>query len=164
MPFGFAFSGRGDVVVSEASASTVSSYRLGIGGLRLISASVPTLQGAACWIAVTPDGRFAYSGNAATGSITGFALGRDGSLTRLAADGRSADAPARTTSRSPTAATCTPSTRTPARSPPTACAPTAGSTRCPGRAACRPASPGSPRADRDVAGAFGAPATTLSSV
>ena len=35
MPFGFAFGHRGDVIVSEAGASTVSSYRLGAGGLDL---------------------------------------------------------------------------------------------------------------------------------
>jgi 6-phosphogluconolactonase (cycloisomerase 2 family) len=42
---------------------------------------------------VTPDGRFAYTGNAATGSITGFAIAGDGSLTRLVSDGRSASTP-----------------------------------------------------------------------
>jgi 6-phosphogluconolactonase (cycloisomerase 2 family) len=94
VPFGFAFDRRGDAIVSEAANSTASSYRLGAdGALRLVSASVPTLQGAACWVAVTPDGRFAYTGNAATGSITGFAIARDGSLTRLAEDGRSASSP-----------------------------------------------------------------------
>jgi 6-phosphogluconolactonase (cycloisomerase 2 family) len=80
--------------VSEASNSTASSYRLAAnGGLRLISASVQTLQGAACWVAVTPDGRFAYTGNAATGSITGFSIAADGSITRLVEDGRSASSP-----------------------------------------------------------------------
>ena len=93
-PFGFAFDPRGTAIVSEATNSTASSYRLAAdGGLQLVSASVPTLQGAACWVAVTPDGRFAYTGNAATGSITGFAIAADGSLTRLAADGRSASTP-----------------------------------------------------------------------
>ncbi|HEY7076081.1 MAG TPA: beta-propeller fold lactonase family protein [Solirubrobacteraceae bacterium] len=93
-PFGFAFDPRGTAIVSEASNSTASSYRLAPGGgLRVISASVQTLQGAACWVAVTPDGRFAYTGNAATGSITGFAIAPDGSLTRLAEDGRSASSP-----------------------------------------------------------------------
>jgi 6-phosphogluconolactonase len=93
-PFGFAFDRRGTAIVSEASNSTASSYRLATdGGLRLVSASVQTLQGAACWVAVTPDGRFAYTGNAATGSITGFGIAADGSLSRLVADGRSASSP-----------------------------------------------------------------------
>jgi 6-phosphogluconolactonase len=94
VPFGFAFDPRGTAIVSEAANSTASSYRLAQdGGLRLITASAQTLQGAACWVAVTPDGRFAYTGNAATGSITGFSIASDGALTRLAEDGRSASSP-----------------------------------------------------------------------
>ena len=86
-PFGFAISRPGDVIVSEAGASTVSSYRIGFGGgLAAITASLPVGQGAACWVAVSPDGRFAYTGNAA-GSISGFAVDRGGSLAALDADG-----------------------------------------------------------------------------
>ena len=82
-PFGFAISPRGAIVVSEAGASTVSSYRLGFrGALNAITASLPVGQGAACWVAVSPNGRFAYTGNAA-GGIAGFAIGRDGSLSPL---------------------------------------------------------------------------------
>ena len=50
--------------------------------LRTVTASLPVGQGAACWVAVSPNGRFAYTGNAA-GGISGFAVGRDGSLTAL---------------------------------------------------------------------------------
>ena len=93
VPFGFAFSPRGDLIVSEAGASTVSSYRLnGNGSARAISAALPVGQGAACWVAVTADGRFAYTGNA-TGSISGYAIARDGSLTALNSDGLTATAP-----------------------------------------------------------------------
>jgi 6-phosphogluconolactonase len=71
------------VIVSEAGASTVSSYRLGRGGLlTAITASLPVNQGAACWVAVSPNGRFAYTGNAA-GSISGFAVARNGSLAEI---------------------------------------------------------------------------------
>jgi 6-phosphogluconolactonase len=90
-PFGFGISRRGEVIVSEAGASTVSSYRIGSTGL--LAAITPSLavgQGAACWVAVSPDGRFAYTGNAA-GSISGFAVARDGSLTALDADGLTAE-------------------------------------------------------------------------
>src|SRR4029079_10562537 len=70
VPFGFAFSPRGDLVVSEAGNSTVSSYRLaGTGAARVISASLPVGQGAACWVAVTKDGRVAYTGNASGSSV-----------------------------------------------------------------------------------------------
>ena len=83
VPFGFGITRQGTIVVSEAGASTVSSYREGFGGaLRTITASLPVGQGAACWVAVSPSGRFAYTGNAA-GGISGFAVGRDGSLTAL---------------------------------------------------------------------------------
>ncbi|WP_084286003.1 lactonase family protein [Solirubrobacter soli] len=90
VPFGFAFSPRGDLVVSEAGASTVSSYRVaGNGAANVISASLPVGQGAACWVAVTPDGRFAYTGNA-TGSISGFSIARNGTLTALTPGGLTA--------------------------------------------------------------------------
>jgi 6-phosphogluconolactonase len=85
VPFGFAFGHRDDVIVSEAGQSTVSSYRLGSsGGLGLITASLPVDQGAACWLAVSPNGQLAYTGNAA-GSISAFAIGHDGSLSALGA-------------------------------------------------------------------------------
>ena len=61
--------------MSEAGASTVSSYRLGFGGaLRHDDRFAAVGQGAACWVAVSPNGRFAYTGNAA-GGISGFAIG-----------------------------------------------------------------------------------------
>lgn len=88
VPFGFAFSPRGDLVVSEAGNSSVSSYRDG----GLVSASLTVGQGAACWVAIDPAGRFAYTGNA-TGSISGFKINRDASLTALNADGLTATSP-----------------------------------------------------------------------
>jgi 6-phosphogluconolactonase len=92
-PFGFAFGLRGDVLVSEAGASTVSSYRVGDGGLLgAITASAPVGQGAACWLAASPNGRFAYTGNA-SGSISGFSVATDGSLSALDADGITAALP-----------------------------------------------------------------------
>jgi 6-phosphogluconolactonase (cycloisomerase 2 family) len=83
VPFGFGISPQGTIVVSEAGASTVSSYRLGrTGALGTVTASLAVGQGAACWVAVSPNGRFAYTGNAA-GGISGFAIARDGSLTAI---------------------------------------------------------------------------------
>jgi 6-phosphogluconolactonase (cycloisomerase 2 family) len=83
VPFGFGISPHGTIVVSEAGASTVSSYRVEPGGaLRTVTGALAVGQGAACWVAVSPNGRFAYTGNAA-GGISGFAIGRDGSLTAL---------------------------------------------------------------------------------
>jgi len=95
-PFGFAFGHRGDVLVSEAGASTVSSYRVGDGGaLHAITVSLAVGQGAACWLAASPNGRFAYTGNA-SGSISGFRVGEDGSLSALDADGITAALPGTT--------------------------------------------------------------------
>jgi 6-phosphogluconolactonase (cycloisomerase 2 family) len=84
VPFGFAFGHRGDVVVSEAGASTVSSYRLGSGGLDLVTASLPVGFGAACWVAISPNGKLAYTGNA-SGTISGYAIDREGSLSSIGA-------------------------------------------------------------------------------
>jgi 6-phosphogluconolactonase len=98
-PFGFGFDARGDAIVSEAGASTVSSYRVGFtGALSPITPSLAVGPGAACWVAVSPDGRYAYTGNA-TGSISGFAIGRDGSLTALTPGGITASLPAPFTPR-----------------------------------------------------------------
>jgi 6-phosphogluconolactonase len=97
-PFGFAFDRRGLLIVSEAfggapDASAASSYALlRSGDLRTISASVPTTETAACWVATTQDARFAYTTNTGSGSVSGFAVNRrTGTLTLLDADGVTAD-------------------------------------------------------------------------
>ena len=56
--------------------------------LTTISASVATHQTAACWVAVTPNGQFAYVTNTGSGSISGYAIEFDGTLELLDADGR----------------------------------------------------------------------------
>jgi 6-phosphogluconolactonase (cycloisomerase 2 family) len=92
-PFGFAFNQQGVLIVSEAfggavDASAVSSYTLGAGGsLDLVSASVPTTETAACWVAVTNNGRFAYAANTGSASVTGFAVDQ-AALAILDADGK----------------------------------------------------------------------------
>jgi 6-phosphogluconolactonase len=89
-PFGFSFTGQGFLIVSEAfmgapDASAVSSYSLGASGaLTTISASVPTGETAACWIALTGNSGFAYSTNTGSNSISGFAVNQTtGALTPL---------------------------------------------------------------------------------
>jgi 6-phosphogluconolactonase (cycloisomerase 2 family) len=91
-PFGFAFDARGRAIVSEAwggaaDASTVSSYALRGGSATVIDGPVATTETSACWVAVTANGRFAYDANTGSGTVTGFAIGTDGSLTRLDANG-----------------------------------------------------------------------------
>jgi 6-phosphogluconolactonase len=97
-PFGFAFTPQGFLIVSEAfggaaDASAVSSYSIDIdGNLTAVSASVPTTETAACWIAITNGGRFAYTTNTGSGTITGYAIKRPGgSLSILDADGITAE-------------------------------------------------------------------------
>jgi 6-phosphogluconolactonase (cycloisomerase 2 family) len=89
-PFGFAFGPREGLFVSEA-AGTASSYELGENGsLTVITGAVATHQGAPCWLVVTSDGRFAYTANARSGTISGFRVDPDASLSLLDASGQSA--------------------------------------------------------------------------
>ena len=91
-PFGFTFSGSTRLFVSEAGTNSASSYAVQPdGSVRTISAAIPTSQRAVCWLAVTPDGRFAYTANTGSGSITGFRIASDGSLQILNPDGLTAD-------------------------------------------------------------------------
>lgn len=98
-PFGFAFTKRGTLVVSDATgASGASSYSVGgSGAVSAITALAPTGQRAACWTVVTNNGRFAYVTNAQTSNISGFEISRLGALSLLNPDGIAA-----TTSGGPT--------------------------------------------------------------
>jgi 6-phosphogluconolactonase (cycloisomerase 2 family) len=88
-PFGFAFDRGGHLIVSEAAggaagASDLSSYAvMRTGALSAISPSVATTQSAACWVLITRDGRRAFTTNTASGSVSAFEIGRDGSLALL---------------------------------------------------------------------------------
>jgi 6-phosphogluconolactonase len=92
-PFGFAFDRRGTALVSEAfggaaNASAVSSYVFEDwrpAQPLLVSASVGTTQTAACWVVVTPCGRYAYVTNTASGTISSYAVARNGRIRLLAA-------------------------------------------------------------------------------
>ncbi len=86
-PFGFDFDKRGHLIVSEAfggTASALSSYELTPTGLTTISPSVDaTGQKAACWVVVSKNGRYAYTTNTATGTVSAYAIDRSGALTLL---------------------------------------------------------------------------------
>ncbi len=89
-PFGFAARGE-RLFVSEAfggapDASAVSSYR--VGTLGVISPSVPTTETAACWVVVTGNGKFAYTTNTGSSSISGYRIRPNGVLRLLDADGK----------------------------------------------------------------------------
>jgi 6-phosphogluconolactonase (cycloisomerase 2 family) len=87
--FSVVFAPNGAILVSETggpgpNSSTISSYSIVSDGKLLpISPTVPTLGAANCWNVVTPDGRFVYTSNAGTSSISGFAIANNGALTPL---------------------------------------------------------------------------------
>jgi len=94
-PFGFTFTSQGVLAVTEAfggavNASATSTYTINANGtLTVISASTPTTETAACWIVATNNGRFVYATNAGSASVSGYSV-RQGALTLLDADGKSA--------------------------------------------------------------------------
>jgi 6-phosphogluconolactonase (cycloisomerase 2 family) len=96
-PFGFAFGKRGQLFVSEAAggapdASSMSSYVLEEDGtLRVVAPAVPTTETAACWVVVTNDGRYAYTTNTGSGTVSGYRIAFDGTITLLDASGVTGD-------------------------------------------------------------------------
>ncbi len=87
-PFGFAFTGQGTLIVSEAAggaanASSASSYTVSPDNFALISAAVPTHQTAACWAVATQNGKYAFTANAGSGTLSLYGVGRHGGLTLL---------------------------------------------------------------------------------
>ncbi|HXQ95670.1 MAG TPA: beta-propeller fold lactonase family protein [Candidatus Acidoferrales bacterium] len=88
-PYGFDFDSQGRLFVTEAAASALSSYTLSSTGVpSVISPPVLATQPAACWIALTPDGRYAFTidaHNAAmpptSAAISTYAIAANGGLT-----------------------------------------------------------------------------------
>jgi 6-phosphogluconolactonase len=97
-PFGADFDPAGRYILSEGNigpgraavpdGSLAGSLTFAGTAATVISAAVPTTETAACWVQITPDGRYAYTTNTGSGSITGFSIGNDGALARLTADGK----------------------------------------------------------------------------
>ena len=88
--FAAQFAPNGPLLVSETgpsgvpNSSAISSYAVQADGtLKVISASLPTLAAANCWNAITPDGRFVYTGNSGSSNASGYVIGADGTLTPL---------------------------------------------------------------------------------
>jgi 6-phosphogluconolactonase len=88
-PFGFAFDNRGNLIVSEAfggapNQSAMSSYTVSRDGvLTVVSGSVRDFQTAACWVVITNDGRYAYTSNTGSSTISSYGVRPDGTLTLL---------------------------------------------------------------------------------
>ena len=93
-PFALAFRNDGTVVVVEAfnaalGRSAVSSYDSSQNGnLAPISVSVPNTQTDGCWIVITNDGRYVYTANFGSGTISSYGLALNGELRLL--DGQAA--------------------------------------------------------------------------
>ena len=88
VPFGFDWTPRHQLVASEAGSGSASSYAaFRDGSLSVRSAAVSTLQRAPCWLIATHDGRFVYTANAGSNSVTGFAVSPTGTLTILTPTG-----------------------------------------------------------------------------
>ena len=92
-PFGFAVSPNGLLFVSEAVSSALSSYQLhGDATLSLVTGSLVNQQAAACWVALSKDGRFAYTANAASNTVSGYRIGAHGVLSLVDGNGLTATA------------------------------------------------------------------------
>ena len=86
-PFGFDFDKRGNLLVSEAGGSA-SSYDVSREGrVNVISGAVATFQAAPCWLVTSKDGKYAYTANTGSGTVSGFTVGDDGSLELLTPGG-----------------------------------------------------------------------------
>jgi 6-phosphogluconolactonase len=87
-PFGFSFGKRGALNVTEAAASALTSYAL--DPFAPITASLVNGQGAACWAASTSNGRYTFTANAATDSISAYAQEWNGTLSLVTPGGATA--------------------------------------------------------------------------
>jgi len=85
-PFGFALGHNNVAVVSDAAGgpsgtSALSSYEVGEdGNLEVITPALGDSQKAACWVVVTRNGRFAYTSNTASNTISGYTISEEGDL------------------------------------------------------------------------------------
>jgi 6-phosphogluconolactonase len=84
-PYGFAFTRRGSLVVTEAFGAQVgkaaaSTYVVGGGGVDPVSRSVGNGRSEICWAVVTNDDRYAFATNFADGAVSRYAIAADGSL------------------------------------------------------------------------------------
>ncbi len=88
-PFALAFRGDGRLVVVEAfnaamNMSAASSYQLNQNGeLSVISGSVASGQTDICWVVITNDGRYAFTANFGSGTISSYGFSNSGALTLI---------------------------------------------------------------------------------
>ena len=87
-PFGFAFDHENTAIVSDAGSgpgtSAASSYEVDDdGNLEVITPAVGDTQTAACWLVIARNGRFAYTSNTGSNTISSYSVSEGGSLALL---------------------------------------------------------------------------------
>ncbi len=100
-PFGMAFnpaSSQENLLVDDGmggpnSTGGVSSYHLATGNVKLINGPVYDNQIAPCWMVITRNGRFAYTSDADSHTISGYSIAGNGSISLLNADGVTGSTP-----------------------------------------------------------------------
>ena len=97
-PFGIVFTRHNILAVTYANSFLVDGRRNSVSGgsstavyriseemgLKPVGEPVPNHQTATCWIRFTPDGRFAYTANKGSGSISLYNVSGGGELTLAA--------------------------------------------------------------------------------
>jgi 6-phosphogluconolactonase (cycloisomerase 2 family) len=80
-PFAMRFGRGGTLVVAEAGTNSVSSYALTAQNtLDVISPAVPSTQQATCWISLTGDGKFGFTSNTGSGTLSTYHISGNGTL------------------------------------------------------------------------------------
>jgi len=88
-PFSLAPRNDGKLVVVESfnaapNVSAASSYQLNPDGtITGISGSVQNGQTDVCWVVITPDGRYVYTANFGSGTISSYSIATSGTLTLI---------------------------------------------------------------------------------
>jgi 6-phosphogluconolactonase (cycloisomerase 2 family) len=82
IPFGFTFDFFSRLFVTDAGASTITSYRVEDGSVEMLGdAPAATGQAATCWIIATrPFTRYVYAANTGSGTLSGYRVRFDGTL------------------------------------------------------------------------------------
>jgi 6-phosphogluconolactonase (cycloisomerase 2 family) len=81
VPFAVAFDQAGHVAIAEAGPSAIATFTVSRSGKLTQLDAAATGQAAACW--VVRAGRYFFTSNAGSGSLSGYAIGQSGALTAL---------------------------------------------------------------------------------
>jgi 6-phosphogluconolactonase (cycloisomerase 2 family) len=81
VPFGFVFVHENVAIVSDAADSALTSYSVQDSGeIDLITPALANGGKAACWAVASRDGRFAFSANSGSETISSYTVSEGGSL------------------------------------------------------------------------------------